>query len=93
MHESKDIVALANQIQHADDAIKNNATGKLALILEQIKFLQGQAKKILEDSEENTGLHHVACNFKKIPGNIYHLYKKESGQTYFSMLSPEVFEI
>lgn len=87
-HQSGDIISLATQIQNADEAIKNNASTKLTLILEQIQFLQSQAKKILEESEEQTGLHHVACNFKKITGQIYHLYEKESGQKYFSMLSP-----
>lgn len=88
-HQSDDIISLATQIQYADEAVKNNANTKLSLILEQIQFLQSQAKKILEESEEQTGLHHVACNFKKITGQIYHLYEKESGQKYFSMLSPE----
>lgn len=90
IHESKDIVALATQIQRADQSIKNNACGKLTIILEQIKFLQSQAQKILEESEENTNLHHAACNFQKVPGKLYHLYKRNSGQTYFSMLSPTV---
>lgn len=89
IHESKDIVEMAQQIQRADESIKANACGKLSLILEQIKFLQSQAQKILEESEDNTNLHHVACNFQKVAGKIYHLYKRESGQTYFSMLSPE----
>lgn len=88
-HQSADIISLATQIHNADEAIKNNASTKLTLILEQIQFLQSQAKKILEESEEQTGLHHIACNFKKISGQIYHLYEKESGQKYFSMLSPQ----
>lgn len=35
-HQSDDIVALAQQIQTADLAIRNTATGKLCLILEQV---------------------------------------------------------
>jgi len=61
------------------------------LLLLQIKFLQAQAQKILDETAIDTNLHHAACNFKKIPGKIYHLFKRESSQqTYFSMLSPEV---
>lgn len=93
IHESKDIVSLATQIQKADESIKNNACGKLSLILEQIKFLKSQAQKILEESAANSNLHHAACNFQKIPGKLYHLYKRESGQTYFSMLSPNASSI
>lgn len=88
-HESEDIVALASQIKEADVAVRNTASNKLTLILEQIRFLQSQAEKILQETAANERLHHAACNFKKIPGTIYHLYERESGQTYFSMLSLE----
>lgn len=86
-HESGDIVALASQIKEADVAIRNTACSKLTLILDQIRFLQGQAEKILKETDANERLHHAACNFKKNPGTIYHLYERDSGQTYFSMLS------
>ncbi|CAD7078857.1 unnamed protein product [Hermetia illucens] len=89
IHESSDIISLATQIQRADEAVKDVACGKLALILEQIKMLQSQAKRILEETEHNNSLHHAACNFQKVPGQIYHLYQNESGQNLFSMLSPE----
>ena len=69
--------------------MKNTACAKLLIIAEQVRFLQEQARKILQDTRDNQDLHNAACNFKKIPGHIYHLYKKKSGQTYFSMLSPE----
>lgn len=88
-HESEDIVALANQIRTADVAIRNTASSKLTLILQQIKFLQSQAEQILKETETNEQLTHAACNFKKIPGTVYHLYERESGQTYLSMLSVE----
>jgi Protein of unknown function (DUF2452) len=88
-----DLVTLAREIQHADVAIKNSACSKLTIIAEQVRFLQNQARKILEESEQNANLHHAACNFQKVPGKIYHLYKRESGQTYFSMLAPEVRSI
>lgn len=32
----------------------------------------------------------MACNFVKKPGNVYYLYRRESGQRYFSLLSPKV---
>jgi len=49
-----------------------------------------QAQLVLEEAKRDADLHHAACNFKKIPGKLYYLYKRNSGQTYFSMLSPEV---
>lgn len=51
--------------------------------------MQSQAKKILEETERDNMLHSAACNFIKIPGTVYHLYRKPSGQSYFSMVSPE----
>ncbi|XP_058446467.1 uncharacterized protein C1orf50 homolog [Malaya genurostris] len=87
--EAEDIVELAKEIQAADIQVKNNACAKLLVIAEQVRFLQEQARKILEETNAAENLHHAACNFKKIPGHIYHLYRRESGQTFFSMLSPE----
>ncbi|XP_065564186.1 uncharacterized protein C1orf50 homolog isoform X1 [Artemia franciscana] len=83
-----DLVELAHEIQKADDFTKANASNKLQVIAEQIRFLQEQAKRILEDARRGNDLNHVACNFKKIPGKLYYLYRRESGQKYFSMLSP-----
>ncbi|XP_012264025.2 uncharacterized protein C1orf50 homolog isoform X2 [Athalia rosae] len=47
------------------------------------------AMEIQKEAKQNTYLHHAACNFRKQPGHVYHIYLRESGQTYFSMLSPE----
>ncbi|XP_007526187.1 uncharacterized protein C1orf50 homolog [Erinaceus europaeus] len=84
-----DLVALAEQVQKADEFIRANATNKLTVIAEQIQHLQEQARKVLEDAHRDADLHHVACNIVKKPGNIYYLYKRESGQQYFSIISPE----
>ncbi|XP_037599101.1 uncharacterized protein C1orf50 homolog isoform X2 [Cebus imitator] len=77
-----------SQLQ-ADDFIRANATNKLTVIAEQIQHLQEQARKILENAHRDADLHHVACNIVKKPGNIYYLYKRESGQQYFSIISPK----
>ncbi|XP_064137892.1 uncharacterized protein C1orf50 homolog isoform X2 [Loxodonta africana] len=75
--------------RQADEFIRANATNKLTVIAEQIQHLQEQARKILEDARRDADLHHVACNIVKKPGNIYYLYKRESGQQYFSIISPK----
>ncbi|XP_046397119.1 uncharacterized protein C1orf50 homolog isoform X2 [Ischnura elegans] len=84
-----DLVELAREIQTADSFVKATACGKLQVIAEQVRFLQSQAQKVLEDARANSNLHHAACNFLKQPGKVYHLYERPSGQTYFSMLSPQ----
>lgn len=84
-----DLIELAQEIQKADDFVKSTTYSKLQMIAEQIRFLQEQAKQVMLEAQQNNRLHHVACNFKKIPGRMYYLYQKPSGQEYFSMLSPE----
>ncbi|CAI5782756.1 Uncharacterized protein PODLI_1B036544 [Podarcis lilfordi] len=84
-----DLVALAEQVQKADDFTRANACNRLTVIAEQIRYLQEQARKVLEEANRDADLHHVACNFVKKPGNVYYLYRRDSGQRYFSMLSPK----
>merc|ERR1712045_938566 len=73
-----DLVELASQIQTADKFTRATAGSKLQVIAEQVRFLQQQAKSILEEASLNNQLHHIACNFKKVPG-----------KNYMSMISPQ----
>ncbi|KDR18966.1 uncharacterized protein C1orf50 homolog isoform X2 [Zootermopsis nevadensis] len=91
-YESTDLVDLAREIQRADVLVRATACSKLQMIAEQVRFLQQQAHKVLLEAKENSELHHAACNFRKLPGHTYYLYKRPSGQHYFSMLSPEDWE-
>jgi len=85
-----DLVELAGQIQTADQFTRATAGSKLSVIAEQVRFLQSQAKAVLEEANLNKELHHIACNFKKVPGKIYYVYiREESGAKYMSMISPE----
>ena len=84
-----DLIEMAKEIQKADGFVAANACSKLETILEQMRFLQTQAQKILQDASRDADLHHVACNVVKKPGKVYFLYRRPSGQRYFSMLSPE----
>ncbi|KAH3884409.1 hypothetical protein DPMN_008387 [Dreissena polymorpha] len=47
------------------------------------------AKKVLEEARRDAMLHHAACNLVKKPGQVYYLYERQSGQKYFSILSPQ----
>eukprot|EP00095_Tigriopus_kingsejongensis_P007419 maker-scaffold955_size76929-snap-gene-0.15 protein:Tk07419 transcript:maker-scaffold955_size76929-snap-gene-0.15-mRNA-1 annotation:"c1orf50 homolog" len=85
------LVELATEIQKADQFTRATAGSKLSVIAEQVRFLQEQAQKVLEDAQQNAELNHIACNFKKIPGKTYHVYKKPdiNGKKYMSMISPQ----
>lgn len=84
-----DLVALATQVQKGDEFIRANACNRLTVIADQIKYLQEQARKVLDDAKKDADLHHAACNMVKKPGNMYYLYLRPSGQRYFSIISPQ----
>ncbi|XP_010226766.1 PREDICTED: uncharacterized protein C1orf50 homolog [Tinamus guttatus] len=83
------VLMVARSPLQADDFIRASACGKLSVIAEQIRHLQEQARKVLDEANRDADLHHVACNLVKKPGNIYYMYRRESGQRYFSILSPK----
>ena len=85
---SIELVDLAQQIAHADNMLATQTEGKLRVIAEQIHRLQEAAKVVLEEAQQAQQLHRAKCNFKRIPGKVYHLYQQQSGEMLFSMLSP-----
>jgi len=89
MGDPMDLVALASQVQRGDDFVRANACNRLTVIADQIRYLQEQARKVLEDAKRDADLHHAACNVVKKPGNMYYLYERPSGQQYFSIISPQ----
>ena len=84
-----ELVDLAKQIAEADAMVNHRVSAKLKVIADQIRALQGEARNILDAARDDQALHRAECNFKRIPGKLYHLYEKEEGRTYFSMLSPD----
>uniref|UniRef100_A0A915BWQ5 DUF2452 domain-containing protein n=4 Tax=Parascaris TaxID=6254 RepID=A0A915BWQ5_PARUN len=89
IHNPNDIVALAEKVQQAHDFVQAKAINRLSVIAEQMKFLRSQAERVLRDAERDDDLHRVACNFKKVPGSTYYLYRKNNGNRFFSMISPQ----
>jgi len=86
-----DLCELAEQVQKADQFTRAVAGSKLSVIAEQVRFLQDQARKVLEEARLNALLHKTACNFKKVPGKTYYIYKqrKNPEEEMLSMISPE----
>ena len=88
-HNQFDLVELASVIQTADKFTRATAGSKLSVIAEQVRFLQDQARRVLEEAQRDQEINHMACNFKRIPGKLYYIYKRPNGKTYMSMISPE----
>lgn len=84
-----ELVDIAQEIAQADAMVNTRVSAKLRVIADQIRHLQQEARDILEETRRDQQLHHAECNFKRIPGKTYHLYEKNNGQHYFSMLSPD----
>ncbi|MGD1983928.1 MAG: DUF2452 domain-containing protein [Chromatiaceae bacterium] len=82
------LVDLAQELEQADAMIGSRLGGQLQVIAEQVRSLQAQARRILEEAREDQRLHRARCNFKRIPGHVYHLYEGPAGIPEFSMLSP-----
>lgn len=84
-----DLIDLARDIAKADDMLSLQTEGKLRLLAEQIRNLQDEALKILQETKKNQDLHRAECGFQKRVGHVYHLYRKEGDTLFFSMISPE----
>jgi len=84
-----DLVDIAREISTADSHINTRVSSKLELIADQIRHLQSEARSVLESAQRDQLLHRAQCNFKRIPGKLYHLYQRSDGATYFSMLGPD----
>ena len=67
-------------LQRGDGQTRAMVGGKLSMICEQIRGLQQQARKILDDAKKDIDLNHARCNFNRKPGNIYHLYRRDNGR-------------
>ncbi|HRI67243.1 MAG TPA: DUF2452 domain-containing protein [Polyangium sp.] len=83
-----ELVDMAREIEKADQALGLVVGAKLEVIRDQMRALQEEARKLLEAAEHSTRLQRAKCNFRKIPGKVYHLYRRPDGELYFSMLSP-----
>ena len=83
-----ELVDLAQEIARADETVSMVASAKLEVIRRQIQALQDEARRVLTEAERAANLHRARCSFHKVPGHVYHLYRRDDGERYFSMLSP-----
>lgn len=84
-----DLIDLAAEIARADETVSLIASAKLDLIRKQILALQEEARRVLDEAARAARLHRARCAFPKVPGHVYHLYRRGDDDRYFSMLSPD----
>src|ERR1700755_117987 len=87
MSARHDLIDVAREIQAADSSLAAVAGAQLETIARQIRECQREAARVLEATRRDAELHRASCRFKKIPGHVYHLYRRPSGGVFFSMLS------
>lgn len=93
MAPSFGLVDVAKEIERADSTIATMATGKLELIARQMRALREEAERVLERARRDAELHRVKCSFEKSAGGIYHLYRRASGELYFSLMAPNEWSL
>lgn len=81
------LVDVAQEIAQADQMIGAVASSKLETIARQIRMLQDEAKRVLEQTKRDLDLHRAECRFTRRPGHVYHLYRKGTGLSW-SMIAP-----
>lgn len=82
------LVDRAKEIEQANQSIQSHVNARLDIILRQIHSLQAEAKKVIEQANEDLALHKVKCNFEKKPFMTIHLYERSNLEKFFSLLSP-----
>lgn len=83
------LVDLAREIERADEVLHCTTHGRLDELAEQIRLLQARAREIIAEAAVDRYLHRAGCSFSRRVGASYHLYRRENGSVYFSMLAPE----
>jgi Protein of unknown function (DUF2452) len=89
MAPSFSLVSAAEEIEKADAMLATVTGGKLEVIAEQIRRLQEQARGLLDRAKRDAALHRATCSFEKRAGGIYHLYRKDDGELWFSLMAPD----
>lgn len=84
-----DLIDVARQIAGADAMVGAVASARLETIARQIQALQDEARAVLEETARDLDLHRARCAFSKRPGQIYHVYRRETGEAWISMVSPD----
>ncbi|HEY8079575.1 MAG TPA: DUF2452 domain-containing protein [Labilithrix sp.] len=89
MAPSFSLVDVAAEIERADTSLASALGGKLGVIADQIESLKRQAHVLLERARRDAELHRAQCRFEKKPGGVYHLYRREDGTRWFSLVGPD----
>lgn len=73
---------------YALQAMEQQTDMQLRQIQQQIELLARQAREIKERSDISVWIYQAVMGFNPIVGHVYHLYEKDDGRHFLSMVSP-----
>lgn len=85
------LVDSAKLIEKASETVALRTNAQLEVIVEQMQALQQKAREIMAQAMNDIDLIRAECRFQRVPGKIYHLYQRDDGRRYFSMLAPHEY--
>ena len=74
---------------NAHEAMQHQAEQQIQMLKKQAELLMKQAKAIEERLEISHAIYKADINFEPVINGIYHLYQKEDGTDFLSMIAPE----
>ncbi len=83
-----DLVEAAREIQRAEATLEMAVGARLQVIAEQMRHLRAEAERLMRKARRDAELHRAECHLVRRPGRVYHLYRREDGSRYLSLLSP-----
>ena len=69
---------------------KHEASNKYFNI--KLKELQEEYEKLLEEYQVNEMVYNAQCRFAPVIGEVYHLYEREDGSSFLSMIGPKQWQ-
>jgi hypothetical protein len=84
--------------KHDNLILEATTNAKLEMLFKQLDYIKKEINGVINEALTNNELNNIKCSFKKIPGNIYHVYRHQNinskkiqdnfDDLYFSMISP-----
>jgi Protein of unknown function (DUF2452). len=73
------------------DIVKLNQKEASAKLRGRYKELQEEFRQLVATSEDTQRMYDASVSFVPIVGQVYHLYRRENGDEWISMIAPDDF--
>lgn len=80
------------ELERARQRLEPSVRHKLDFLLDQMRFLRKEAWKVVNQAIDSDDLHKIQCGFQKEPGMVVHVYSREEGSRFLSLVAPDEFK-